>query len=379
MEKKHSTLSLVIACAVTAAATAVVVLAAFYYMLGGSTGLELFSKVNAVRQITAAGYVGETDWTDVADGAASGMVSALGDRWSYYMTAEEYKAYQDRSTNTSSGIGVTVTADEKTGGFEIFSVTAGSPAEAAGIRTGQIIVSAAGQDVTGMTTAQLREIIMAQQGQFQVRLLNEDGSSHDVTVYTDTFYSSPVTYELLENGIGYIRISNFEQGAAENAISAIEELEAQGMSSLIFDVRTNPGGRLSELIELLDYILPEGELFISVDREGNEQVYSSDAACISYPMAVLIDANSYSAAEFFAAALSEYDYAATVGQASTGKGRSQVTYELSDGSAVHISTNRYLTPNRVDLSEQGGLIPDIEVELEAESDTQLEAATKYLS
>ena len=128
----------------------------------------------------------------------------------------------------------------------------------------------------------------------------------------------------------------------------------------------------------MDALLPEGEIFVSVSREGRERIYTSDENCISLPMVVLINKNTYSAAEFFAAALREYNWAAVIGQPSTGKGRSQSTFELTDGSAVHISTQRYLTPSRIDLSEQGGLTPDMTVEEEEGRDAPLESAVEYL-
>ena len=378
MKKKCPIWCVIVLCAVCAAAASAGTLAAVL-RLEKSRTTAIDEKIDVVQSIISGSYVGETDWTAVADGAAEGMIDALGDRWSYYMTAEEYESYKQFSTNTASGIGVTVSADENSGGFLIESVVEDSPAERAGAQTGQIIISAAGEDVRGMKTTELRSIIAAQEGEFLLTVLNPDGSEMTLTVSTDVIYTNPVAYELLDGDIGYVRIKNFELGAAENAEKSIEALTAGGARSLIFDVRSNPGGRLDELIELLDYILPEGDIFVSIGRGGDEKVYTSDESCISLPMAVLINADSYSAAEFFAAALSEYDAAVTVGEPSTGKGRSQVTYELPDGSAVHISTRRYLTPNRVDLSEAGGLVPDIEIELSPDSDTQLEEAIKYLS
>ena len=149
-----------------------------------------------------------------------------------------------------------------------------------------------------------------------------------------------------------------------------ELLEEQDASALVFDMRGNPGGQLTELLEMLDYLLPECEMFVSVDREGKEKVYTSDKDCVTVPMAVLIDGDSYSAAEFFAAALWEYELAVTVGQPTSGKGRSQTTLFFSDGSALHISNKRYLTPKRVDLSEEGGLQPDVPAALTAEEAVQ---------
>ncbi len=186
---------------------------------------------------------------------------------------------------------------------------------------------------------------------------------------------------MLEDQVGYVKINNFESGAGAGAIKAVDSLLADGAKSLVFDVRGNPGGRVTELVTILDHILPEGDLFVSVNKSGKETVTTSDNICVKVPMAVLVDASSYSAAEYFAAALQEYNWATIVGEATTGKGRSQTTIVLDDGSAVHLSSARYLTPNRVDLSEQGGLTPDVEAQAGAEDselDLQLEEALKVL-
>ena len=142
----------------------------------------------------------------------------------------------------------------------------------------------------------------------------------------------------------------------------MEKLLEQGAEKLIFDVRNNLGGYVHEMVDLLDYLLPEGPLFRSVNYMGMEDVEKSDADCLDIPMAVLINGNTYSAAEFFAAALSEYEWAITVGEATCGKGYYQTTIQLGDGSAVQLSTGAYTTPNGVNLTEVGGLKPDIPVE-----------------
>ncbi|MCM1149753.1 MAG: S41 family peptidase [Butyricicoccus sp.] len=377
MKKQYSLLTLTLTAAGTAAATLLAVFVMGFFRFGGSEGVNYLGKLDLLRRIAQTQYVGETDMEAVTDSACRAFVESLGDRWSYYMTAEEYADYQQRGANMVSGIGVTVTAREE-GGFEIISVTPDSPAEAAGVKAGQVIVSLEGQDVRDLDTTALRALILSQSGSFELGLLDACGTEVSVTVSTQTFYSNPVSFELLEDGIGYIRIANFEEGSAENTASAIAALREQGARALAFDVRSNPGGRLSELIDMLDPLLPEGDVFISVGKGGEEEIYTSDADCLDMPMAVLINGNTYSAAEFFAAALGEYGRAVIVGEPSTGKGRSQVTYELSDGSAVHISTRRYLTPNRVDLSEQGGLTPDIIEEMGGQGDAQLDAAVEEL-
>ena len=377
MKHAYSIKTLIFACLLTAAAVAAGTVLGVFFAIGGSEGAAVLAKVSAVRGVIDSGYVGQTDWAAVSDSAAQGMIDALDDRWSYYMTAEEYASYRDRSSNTSSGIGVTVLKREDTGFFEIISVTEGSPAAEAGVQPGWLLFELAGEPVTELDASALRERIYAQEGDFDAAFYDEDGAEQRLLLHTDSFYASPVTYRMLSEGVGYIRIANFESGAAEDSVAAIEALAEEGAEALVFDVRADPGGQLTELTDLLDYILPEGDIFVSVGKDGDERVTTSDASCIDYPLAVLIDESTYSAAEFFAAALREYDYAVIIGQPSTGKGRSQSTYELADGSAVHISTRRYLTPGRVDLAEQGGLTPDFSVESGEEGDTQLEFAEKY--
>ncbi|MGN1002217.1 MAG: S41 family peptidase [Oscillospiraceae bacterium] len=378
MENHRGVTKIVIGCLLSALVGAGLVFFAFYSYFGGSQGFAFVKKLNAVRLVIEERYVGETDFEELTDAAASAMVAATGDRWSYYMDSDSFAAYRDQTNNSTTGIGVTVSQNTEGTGFPILSVTEDSPAGRAGILPGHTIVGLAGQNVRSLDTVGLRALIKAQTGEYAVTLLDENGGEYTVTLKNEVIFNDPVSYELLADGVGYIRIANFQSGAAEGAIAAIETLAGEGMTAIVFDVRHDPGGQLSELTALLDYILPEGEIFVSVDKDGNEDVTRSDAACIDYPMAVLIDADTYSAAEFFAAVLREYGYASVLGEASTGKARSQQTFELFDGSAVHISTRSYLTPARVNLAEEGGLVPDLAVSLGEEGDAQLDAAVKYL-
>ena len=166
--------------------------------------------------------------------------------------------------------------------------------------------------------------------------------------------------------MGLVTIENFDSRCAEESIAAIESLLEQGAQKLIFDVRNNPGGYSDELVKLLDYLLPEGDLFRTERYDGQEHVDTSDASCLDVPMAVLVNADSYSAAEFFAAALQEYEAAVVVGTQTCGKGYFQTTYQLSDGSAVALSIGKYFTPNGVSLIDVG-VIPDIPVEVDEET------------
>ncbi|MCD8116337.1 MAG: S41 family peptidase [Oscillospiraceae bacterium] len=372
-------------------------LAAFAAILlgfGGWEGFRASAKYASVIRVIETHYVADYDVDELTDAALAAVIDALDDDWSYYMDADTYAAYQDYSANQYQGIGVTISQDEETGGFLIVTVTKDGPAQTAGLEPGDIILAVDGTDVTGGTTADVRALIQADYGAKALLTVQdgEDGSVYEVSVSCEVIYTSPVTAELLDGNVGYIIISNFREGAGSQTIEAIEELIAQGAESLIFDVRSNPGGQVSEMVELLDYLLPEGDLFIRTDKNGREVIETSDADCVELPMAVIVNADSYSAAEFFAAALRDYDWATIVGEATTGKGRSQVTISLADGSAVHISKYTYLTPSRTDLYEAGGLVPDVVVGLteeeltlyqtgwlEPEDDPQVQAAIDALA
>lgn len=323
-------------------------------------------------------YIGEVDEETISSAAFSAMVNSLGDVWSSYMSPTEYQTYQLYSSNQFIGLGVSITKDSDTGGFEITGLTEGSPAENAGLQRGDIILSVDGEDVTGMTISDARSLITSHIDESVTLLIDRNGSQTEYTVDCRLIYDNPVSYEMINGNVGYIKISNFESGAADGAIAAIESLLGSGAQYFVFDVRTNPGGLLSELTTLLDYLLPGVDIFVSVDKSGEETVITSNNVCLDMDMCVLVNADSYSAAEFFAAALQEYGWATIVGEHTTGKGRSQQTFELSDGSALHLSTAKYLTPNRVDLSEQGGVAPDIEVALTGNTDSQLDAAVSQL-
>ena len=377
--KKFKLTHLIIVCLVVAALTAG---ATYALTIGGIGSKQYFDDAKAyveIEKIINENYIGSVDDDTLFNAAASAMVRSIDDKWSYYMSPEEYAAYKLTSSNEYAGIGISVKQNDS-GDFEIFSVDSGTPAEAAGLTAGQLIVSVDGQPVADMTLSEMQELIRSKLNKdFPMVVSDKKGNEVSVTVACEIIYKDPVSSRMLDGNIGYIKIANFEAGSSEGTINAIERLVAEGATSFIFDVRNNPGGLLSELVSLLDYLLPDGDLFISVDKQGNETVKTSDKICLSGKMAVLVNANTYSAAEFFAAALQEYDWATIVGEHTTGKARSQITLELSNGGAVHISTHKYLTPDRVDLSEVGGIKPDIEaVNTNEDPQVQLNAAIKAL-
>ena len=369
---------LIIACLAVAIVTAILTYVAAIGGFGSKQYLDDARRYIEIEKIIDDNYIGDADYNELYNAAAAAMVKSIGDKWSYFMNAEEYEAYKLSSSNEYSGIGVSVKVNSG-GEFEVFSVEESSPAANAGIAVGDIITAIDGVDVSDKTLEDVSLLIRSKVNKDFPMTLESGGDTKTVTVACEIIYKNPVSSRLLDGNIGYIKISNFEAGSSENTKKAIEQLLQTGATSFIFDVRNNPGGLLTELVDLLDYILPEGDLFISVDKSGKETVQTSDKVSLKNKMIVLVNGNSYSAAEFFAAALQEYNWATVVGEQTTGKARSQITLELSDGSAVHISTHKYLTPNRVDLAEAGGVTPDIAVAQDDEkTDKQLETAINAL-
>lgn len=355
---------------ITAIVTIAITVAIFCAYLGGVSNMHRSVKLALTLKVVEQNYIGEVDMDEATDDAITAIIDAMDDRWSYYMTADELASYELRTQNTYSGIGVTVTVVDE--GFLIISVTRDTPAYKADILPEETIVSINGESVAGQATSDLTATIQAFGDEnFTLGIKNADGELREVSLSTTAVYTSPVDYEMVTEDIGLITISNFSTGAAEDGITAIEQLIEEGATALIFDVRYNNGGFVHELTELLDYLLPEGDIFVSCDKDGNEEITTSDAEELDMPMAVLFNENSYSAAELFPAQLEEFGKAITVGMPTTGKGRSQVNYYLPDGSAIHISTEVYLTSERRDLSEEGGIVPQYEVEMSDEQNSYL--------
>ena len=370
--KKTFHLPALICAGIAGAAIGVACLLGFYCaQFGGFDSYAAARKFSRVYNIIDRQYVGDADMQEIADGAYTGMVYATGDKWSMYLNADEYKRMQEYSSNSYSGIGVTIKKDDASGLYAVAVVRKDTPASRAGVQIGDRLTSIGDTSLKGKNADQIHALFTAQKGDFQLGLLVADGSERRVTVSNEQIYTTPVSYELLPDGIGYVAINNFESGAGDEIIAAVDSLQQQGAKGIVFDVRGNPGGLLKELLKALDHILPEGEMFVSRDEDGTETVKKSDASCVKLPMTVLIDENTYSAAEYFAAVLSEYNWAKTVGAKTSGKSRSQITIDLGDGTAVHISTEGYLTPKRVDLAEQGGLTPDVPAALSEDDENKL--------
>lgn len=345
----------------------VVAVLASVLTLATSGGIPVTSeKLTQLESLILDRFIGEADQTELEDAAAAAMVAATGDRWSYYIPADEYEAYQEQMANAYVGVGITILAGEEGEGFQIMEVTPGGPAEEAGLLPDDVLIRVEDQDVREIDVSQVRNYVRGEEGTLVSLTVLRGEEELTFSVERRQIQSPVATGTLLEDGVGLVTIENFDSRCAEESIAAIESLLEQGAQKLIFDVRNNPGGYSDELVKLLDYLLPEGDLFRTERYDGQEHVDTSDASCLDVPMAVLVNADSYSAAEFFAAALQEYEAAVVVGTQTCGKGYFQTTYQLSDGSAVALSIGKYFTPNGVSLIDVG-VIPDIPVEVDEET------------
>lgn len=353
---------------------------------------DYHEKLDEIVALLNEVYVDGYDTDKLGDYLAQAAVAATGDRWSYYVSAEDYDAFVESNENAYVGIGVTVeSSDDLTDGVQITKVTPNSPAEEVGIEADDRIYAVEGETVESLGLDETKNRIRGEEGTEVTLTILRGEKKFDVTVKRASVEVEVVKYSMLDGSIGYIKINNFEANSADRTIEAIDALRGQGAKALVFDLRFNPGGRKDELVRVLDDLLPEGPLFRSVNYKGNESVDYSDADCVELPMAVLVNGDSYSAAEFFAAALQEYDWATVVGTKTCGKANYQQTFRLSDGSAVAVSTGHYQTPHGVTLANVG-VTPDEIVEVDnktylelykeavaVKDDAQLQAAIKAVT
>ena len=386
MKKWQKILLLVLAFAVAILGSSIVTM---QLLTRGRTPAE--DKAAEVSAYLDRFFIDDYDEDTLADAAAAAMVEATGDRWSYYLTAEEKSSYDEQMQNAYVGIGVTITAQEELGGMRIEAVTAGGPAEEAGLLTGDIITEVEGENTLDLGMTGTRTKVRGEAGTFVTLTILRGEESFPVSVERRSIQTPVATYEMLDGQIGYIKIANFDTRCAEETNAAMDELIAQDAKALIFDVRNNGGGYKNELVKVLDKILPEGILFQSEDYQGSKQIDRSDADCIDLPMAVLVNQDSYSAAEFFAAAIQEYDWGTVVGTKTVGKGNFQTAFTLSDGSMLNLSIGKYYTPQGRSLTDTG-ITPDVEIalsdedgaklyygQLEKADDAQLQAAIREIT
>lgn len=332
-----------------------------YEPIAGNKDLE---KINYLAAFIQANYYKDVDKEDLLNAMYKGMFESL-DQYSDYYTEDEYKQLLEEDvTGEFSGIGAALSQDEKTGEVIVHSVQSDSPAEKAGLKSGDIILKADGYKASDMEISDFISHIKGKEGT-QIQLtIERDGKELSFTVTREKIETQTVKDTMLEDRIGYIQITEFTNSTPDQFETALKELKQQNMQGLIVDLRNNPGGMLNAVTDVLDDILPKGMMVYTEDKWGNRQEYkSTDEKVLSVPIAVLINENSASASEIFAGAVKDRDYGTLIGTKTFGKGIVQGIQEFTDKTAVKLTTSRYYTPSGVCIQGKG-IEPDIELDYE---------------
>ena len=370
---------------------------------------RITKKITTLQQIIDKYYLFDEDTTQVEDWIYKGMMFGLNDPYTTYYTAEEYQKLNEDTEGEYHGIGVMISQNRGTGLITVMKVFKDTPAAEAGMRPGDILYKVGDMEVTGMDMDILvKDYIKGKDGsEVELTVFRQDeGEYVDLKMERRNVTVQTVEYQMMEDSVGYIAVSQFDVVTADQFKAAVDDLEKQGMKKLVVDLRNNPGGVLGTVVDMLDYILPddltiEGDkdlvrtnpeatlLVYMADKNGKgEQEYASDGHSLDIPMAVLVNGESASASEVFTGAMKDYGRATIVGTKTFGKGIVQNLIPLDNGTAIKMTTAHYYTPSGFDLHGKG-IEPDVEVELKEElrnqitvdvkEDNQIEAALKALN
>lgn len=352
--------------------------------------INKYVKLSQLLGRIEASYIHEYDENLSWEIVYKAVVQSLGDDYSYYLTAEEYTYVMDAGKGDFVGIGVHATYDVDTHGVYIFGTIPDSPAEKAGMLTGDVIIEVEGIKVNEENYYTALDNIAGVPGtEVSIKVLRGE-ETIDLKITRQQVDSENVLYEKLDNNIAFIRILSFSgTNVAEEFAKKLAKAQSDGCDKYIFDVRNNGGGYLDEIAAVLDLLLPEGPIINMVDKNGSVSTVNSDANCLDAYMVVLTNESTASAAELFSAALRDYGLAKLVGKTTFGKGTMQKTFSISDGSAIKLSIGYYNPPKNISY-DKVGLVPDYDVDLKEEwetrffkmpkeEDTQLQRAIKILN
>lgn len=329
-------------------------------------------------------YLEPVEPEQLVDGAIQGMMEALGDQFSGYMDPTVYPLMNADLSGSVEGIGALVETDEETQEIRIASVLEGSPAEAVGIKDGDVFVEVDGEEVTGLTQMELVMKVRGPAGTSVQLTLRRGEELVEFTVTRARIIVPNIEYELLDGDIGYIKMRDFSSDARTRLDEALESLDVNSLDGLVFDLRGNPGGLLTSAIDIASAFIKDGTILVEDFGTGEQRTFEANGSYIgvSVPMVVLVDEDSASASELVAGALQDRGRAEIVGETTFGKGTVQTWRELINGGGVRLTIARWLTPNGNWIHEQG-IIPDIVIEWTPEdrddpNDPQLQAALDYL-
>lgn len=351
------------------------------YASGKVTEKEVSKKLNKLNALIDKYYLyeDEIDTDKLAEGIYSGYTSALGDKYTVYYDEDETKALMESTSGTFSGVGATLTKDADTGYATIVNVYEDSPAEKAGLKAGDILEKIDDHEVGDEQLDTVVSWIKGEKGTDVKITVLRDGEELELTATRDTIEVKTVSYEMKENQIGYIRVSEFDTVTYDQFKEALDDLENQGMQGLVVDLRNNPGGSLDTVTNMLRLLLPEGTIVSTKDKNGKTDEITCDGTNeFKKPMAVLVNQYSASASEIFSGAVQDYGTAKIVGVTTYGKGVVQQLMDLGDGTCLKVTIAEYYTPNGRSINGKG-VEPDVEVEYQYDeenpkADNQLDQA-----
>jgi carboxyl-terminal processing protease len=350
----------------------------FLYLLKGNSS-DIVSTLKFFRalQVVKARYVEQVDTETLVAGAVKGMVSSLGDPHSIYMDAKMYKDFMVETEGSFGGVGMVLGVKDKT--LTVVSPIEGTPSDKAGIKSGDQILQIDGKDTKDMALDEAVNKIRGPEGTtVSLAVRHESEPTKEITLTRSNIQIKTVAGKMLPDKIGYIRISMFNDNTGNDFAQKYKELEAEGMKSIILDLRDNPGGLLEESVKVASKFVPKGPVVSVVTRDGHRETHSSNLEAIKYPVAVLVNGGSASASEIVSGAIQDTASGTLIGTKTYGKGSVQTVLRLDSG-AIKLTIAKYLTPN--DRSINGiGIEPDIKVEMDkdAKSDVQLDKAIEFV-
>ncbi len=360
-------------------------------LAGGVVSCSVFKseesqKMELLNSLIDRFYIGDVDETDLSEGVYKGYIEGLGDPYSVYYDEEETKQMSESLSGEFGGVGALMSQDRETGVITVLQVYDGSPAQEAGMRDGDTLYMVEGEEVTGEDLSDVVSKVKGEKGtQVTLTVLRADtGDEEELTITRDTIEAQTVSCEMKEGNVGYIRITEFDTVTYEQYKEALEDLEDQGMERLIVDLRSNPGGNLDTVCDILDLMLPEGLIVYTEDKNGEREEYTSDEENqFDKPLVVMMNGYSASASEIFAGAIQDYGLGQIVGTQSYGKGVVQSVFDLQDGTSVKLTIAEYFTPNGRSIDGEG-ITPDVEVEYQydennPDADNQLEKAMEVVA
>ena len=340
-------------------------------------GSEVEGKLNAIDSVLESFYFGDVDDETAKDNIYKAYLSSYGDKYTMYYTADEYKAIKESTNGKFYGIGADCQLSGE-GGVLLVDVYDNGAGYQAGLRSGDRVVNVDGRDITGMELSSAVALIKGDKGTSVTLEVIRGTERLTFSAVRDAVEAKTVSYTLLDNNIGYLSISQFEEVTTNQFKAAVEDLQSQGMKGLVIDIRNNPGGLLDTVVGMLKYMLPDGLIVYTEDKQGNRKEYKGqDNDEFNLPLAVIVNGNSASASEIFAGAIQDYGKGTIIGTQTYGKGIVQTVKPLTDGSAIKFTIAKYFTPKGQDIHGKG-VTPDmvVEYDTDADVDTQLDAAIK---